>query len=261
MYKRGRTKVAMMTNWPELFENLPYPAVTLPFDHGALHCIERAGVKVFRPKYIKFLEDNPTRYHFQKGHFIESMCRSVGIEGTVELRPHVAVTKKERSRWANCRGSIIVQTSRANPRFELQNKEWVTQNWHQLSKLLDGKIPVVQIGSADDPAFEGARDLRGKTTLRDAMAILSNAGLFLGVEGFLMHLAAAVQTSSVIIYGGYLDPSKSGYPENTNLFTELPCSPCGLTNHCEYDRECMRRITPEMVVEAVRKHRKAKQDL
>ena len=46
MHKRGRTKVDMMSNWPELFENLPYPAKVIPYDYGAQHCIERAGVKL-----------------------------------------------------------------------------------------------------------------------------------------------------------------------------------------------------------------------
>jgi hypothetical protein len=252
LHKRGRTKVAMMSNWPELFENLPYPAKVIPYDYGALHCIERAGVKLRQPSYVKAVTTAPLRYEFQSGHFIESMCRSVGIEGDIDLRPHVALTEQECSRWADCRGAVVVQTSRANPRFELRNKEWLPEYWEKLPHWLGGLAPLVQVGGAEDPPFAGARDLRGRTSLRDAMAIVSNARLFLGLEGFLMHLAAAVGTRSVIIYGGYLHPSQSGYPGNTNLFTELPCSPCGFASHCDFDRECMRKITPEMVAEAVR---------
>lgn len=247
----------MMSNWPELFENLPYPATVVPFDYGALHCIERAGVSVLKPNYVKNIQSDPLRYEFQDGHFVESMCRSVGIEGDIELRPHVAVTEKERSRWGDCRDAIVVQTSRANPRFELRNKEWMPAYWQQLPKLLGGGRLIVQLGGADDPPFAGARDLRGKTSLRDAIAIMSNAKLFVGLEGFLMHMAAAVGTRAVIVYGGYLHPSQSGYLGNINVFVELPCSPCGLANHCDFDRECMRRITPEMVAEAAREAQQA----
>lgn len=252
MHKRGRTRVAMMSNWPELFENLPYPAKVVPFEYGALHCIERAGVKVLKPNYVKNIQSDPLRYEFEDGHFIQSMCRSVGIEGEIELRPHVAVTEEERSRWADCRDAIVVQTSRANPRFELRNKEWLPEYWQRLPELLNGLAAVVQIGGGEDPLFTGARDLRGKTSLRDVMAIMDSARLFVGLEGFLMHMAAAAGTKAVIVYGGYLQPSQSGYPGNFNLFTELPCSPCGYASHCDFSHECMRQITPEIVAEAVR---------
>lgn len=251
MQKRGRTKVAMMSNWPELFENLPYPAKVVPYDYGALHCIERTGIRVLHPSYGRVVQTDPLRFEFDLPHFVESMCRSVGIKGEIESRAHVALTDAERSRWVDCQGSIVVQTSRINPRFELRNKEWLPEYWKALPALLEGIAPLVQVGGTDDPPFAGARDLRGRTSLRDVMGVLSNARLFVGLEGFLMHLARAVETMAVIIYGGYLHPSQSGYAENVNLFSALPCSPCGYPNHCEFDRECMRRITPELVAEAV----------
>lgn len=80
---------------------------------------------------------------------------------------------------------------------------------------------------------------------------MANVRVFVGLEGFLMHLAKAVGVPSVIIYGGWISPHRSGYDNNINLFTSLPCSPCGFTNHCDYDRECMKQITPETVAKAV----------
>ena len=55
----------------------------------------------------------------------------------------------------------------------------------------------------------------------------------------------------VILFGGYTHPSASGYPENRNLFTALPCSPCGQPVHCDRGRACMRQISPEAVAAAV----------
>ena len=52
------------------------------------------------------------------------------------------------------------------------------------------------------PPLKGALDLRGKTGLREAAAILSNSLVFIGQVGFLMHLARAVDCRSVIVYGG-----------------------------------------------------------
>jgi ADP-heptose:LPS heptosyltransferase len=111
---------------------------------------------------------------------------------------------------------------------------------------------MVQLGAASDPPLANVRDLRGRTTIREAAAVLAGSRLFIGMVGFLMHLARAVGTRSVIVYGGREHPSQSGYRVNTNLFTELPCSPCWYWNRCPYDRECMRRITAADVIAAGR---------
>lgn len=67
-----------------------------------------------------------------------------------------------------------------------------------------------------------------------------------------MHLARAVECPAVILYGGREAPWQSGYTCNTNLYSPLPCAPCWLWNHCDYDRECMNRITVSDVVQAIR---------
>ena len=84
MHRRGRSRVAMMTGWPELFRNLPVPVRTLPYDLRALKRIQRAGVTVWCPRYATIAQEEPLRFAFPPGHFIESMCRSVGIEGPVD---------------------------------------------------------------------------------------------------------------------------------------------------------------------------------
>lgn len=250
MYKRGRSDVAMMSNWPELFENLPYPKKVIPFEYGAIHCIEKAGIRTLKPVYGEEVSKEPQKFFFRDLPFIQSMCESVGVEGSVENRPEIRLTEKEKNRYGEFHGSIVVQTSRKNPRYKIANKEWVPENWKRLGDQLARMGRMVQVGSADDPEIVGAADLRGKTTIRELASLMANARVFVGLEGFLMHLARAVDLPSVIIYGGWIAPRQSGYENNINLFTALPCSPCGFTNHCDYDRECMKKITPEKVVEA-----------
>jgi len=253
MYKRGRSDVAMMSSWPELFENLPYPKKVIPFEYGAIHCIEKAGIRTLKPVYGEEVSKEPQKFVFRNQPFIQSMCESVGVEGPVENRPEIRLTEKEKNRYGEFQGSIVVQTSRKNPRYQFANKEWVPGNWKQLGDQLSGMGRLVQVGSADDPEIFGAADLRGKTTIRELASLMANARVFVGLEGFLMHLARAVDLPSVIIYGGWIAPNQSGYENNINLFTALPCSPCGFTNHCDYDRECMKKITPETVAEAAQK--------
>jgi lipopolysaccharide transport system ATP-binding protein len=65
-----------------------------------------------------------------------------------------------------------------------------------------------------------------------------------------VHIAAAAGTPAVVIFGGFEHPVGSSYPGNIDLFTQLPCSPCWLKTPCPYDRECLRRISPEAVLKA-----------
>ena len=66
-----------------------------------------------------------------------------------------------------------------------------------------------------------------------------------------MHLARAVETRSVIIYGGRLKAWQSGYPCNENIETNPDCSPCWQNNHCDYDRKCLKEISVNDVLEAI----------
>ena len=75
--------------------------------------------------------------------------------------------------------------------------------------------------------------------------------MFLGLVGFVMHLARAVECPSVIVYGGREPPELTGYACNTNLDSRPPCSPCWYYSHCEFDRRCLTAIAPAAVVNAV----------
>ena len=100
--------------------------------------------------------------------------------------------------------------------------------------------------------LQGERGIFTADTLREAAAVLLHSSVFIGLVGFLMHLAKAVGTRSVIVYGGREHPSQSGYADNVNLYTDLPCAPCWYWNHSPYSRECMRRIQAADVIGAVR---------
>jgi len=132
----------------------------------------------------------------------------------------------------------------------MKNKEWYPERFQEVVARLQGRAALVQLGSLSDPPLKGALDLRGKTSLRESAAILANAIVFIGLDGFLMHLARAVECRSVIVYGGRLKPSLLGYIANKNLVGVTPCSPCWEENKCDYDRECMKMISVEPVVNA-----------
>lgn len=96
--------------------------------------------------------------------------------------------------------------------------------WKEIVYLLSlHNFNVVQIGLMEDELIDGVLDLRG-TTIEEAAQIIRHAKVHLGTEGGLVHLARAVATKSVVLFG----PTPStflGYPQNMNL-TVGECSAC-----------------------------------
>ena len=68
-----------------------------------------------------------------------------------------------------------------------------------------------------------------------------------------MHLANGVKKKSVIIFGGYLYPSITGYPCNQNLYVDIDCAPCFVRRKkCDHTK-CMDMINPNDVIQAAEK--------
>lgn len=183
-------------------------------------------------------------------HIIAELCLRVGIQGSVELRPYLHLTETERARGDWTKGMIAVQSSGLAARWPMRNKEWFPERMQQVVDTLIRDYPIVQVGSPSDPPMTGAADLRGRTSVRELAAILSQCRLYIGNVGFPMHVARAVECPAVIIFGGREAPWQSGYSANINLYSSLPCSPCWLWNTCAFDRTCMKQIEPRHVVEA-----------
>jgi ADP-heptose:LPS heptosyltransferase len=177
------------------------------------------------------------------------MCARAGLKGTVELRPYLYLERAEVE--AAGHGSIVMQTGSLGARFPMANKQWPPERFQEVADALSPHHEIVQLGSTEDYPLAGARDLRGRTTLREAAAVLAGARLFVGLVGGLMHLARAVDCRAVIVYGGRETPQLSGYIANENLSTSPPCAPCWQRNRCDYGRRCLEEIHPPEVLAAI----------
>lgn len=105
-------------------------------------------------------------------------------------------------------------------------------------------------GGEEIPLLENVIDKRG-LPIRKSAGIIKQSLFFLGLEGGLMHLAYAVHTSAIIIYGGFILPESSAYPENITIYNKVDCSPCYISYqrmaNCN-DMKCMKGISPEFVI-------------
>ncbi len=168
------------------------------------------------------------------GHIAQQMADHLGLTLAPEWRPVLPVPDGPRDRRL-----IVFQNSCRGARYAATTKEWPHARWNELAARLAPEFRLVQIGTTADPAVPGTEDRRGRTALLDAARLIAGAGLFLGLESGLQHVAAAVRTPAVIIYGGRSRPRETGYPFNRNLTREPACVGCGLNDGCPHQLVCL----------------------
>ena len=97
-------------------------------------------------------------------------------------------------------------------------------------------------------------NLAGRTSLRELCAVLKACRLLLTNDTGPMHVAAAVGTPVVAIFGStspnLTGPGLPGDPRHHLLDSHAPCSPCFL-RECPIDFRCMRGVPVERVANAV----------
>jgi heptosyltransferase-1 len=115
-------------------------------------------------------------------------------------------------------------------------KHWVERRWAALARLVKETfdLPVVLAGGpadrqAADRILAGSGgdliDLVGKTSLTEAVAVVSEAALVIGVDTALTHAAHGFLRPTVCVFGpaGYSDPPT---PLSRMVRHWLPCVPC-----------------------------------
>lgn len=250
--KRGAGKIVMFSKYASLFEGNTDIAAVHNLGYASIGRLRNWGYSVIIPQYATYdaTTDRDLNFH---AHFIETMCRMAGITGKIELRPYIHLHPEEMKKGRLDPSQAVIHSAGL---ALMKNKQWFPERYQTVADGLRQDVRWIQLGLAEDPPISGALDLRGRTTLRETAAILANSRIFLGEAGFLMHLARAVETRSVIVYGGREDPAVSGYRVNENMVGRTICSPCWQRTRCDYGHECMRMIEPNEVIVAVRRQLK-----
>jgi heptosyltransferase II len=144
-------------------------------------------------------------------------------------------------------------------------KQWPLEHFSALIKLVHEHKPDMQIvilGSNKDcinaekilstTSVGYIKNLCGKTTLAEAMHIISKAHTIVTHDSGLMHIAAAIGTPIVAIYGSsspiHTPPlhHKAKY-----IWLNIECSPC-FARECKFGHyNCLQNITPDHVFEKI----------
>lgn len=238
--KRGEKNIVFRTLYPELFLNNTDVDRVIRKKIPLLAPALAHGLNLFQLTYFVPLKE----------HFLVSMCRMAVITSEVALRPYLFLRPNELAGGHLFDRQIVIQSAGIGSTTPMRNKEWYPTRFQAVADRLQSQGTLIQLGTPLDPPLKGTVDLRGKTNLRQAAAILANSLVFVGQVGFLMHLARAVDCRSAIVYGGRETPETTGYIANKNMVGITPCSPCWEENKCDYDRECMKMISVEAVASA-----------
>ena len=90
----------------------------------------------------------------------------------------------------------------------------------------------MQIGAAGSRVLNSVIDFTGKTSFREAAALIGKSVMFLSNEGGLVHAATAVGTQSAIVICGHHSSEMVAYPQNITLNASTH-GVCGMKTFCE----------------------------
>ncbi|WP_026899013.1 glycosyltransferase family 9 protein [Daejeonella oryzae] len=254
LFKITRRKIWVLTHYPEVFENNPAVLIIPNNKDWKIEILKMMNFRMIQPEYTEFITDDKQKS--PDNHIIREIARKMNIINfnIIPIQPLIYLKSNEIVKKTGKKPRIIIQSGSTGANYFMLNKQWHPERFQELINLLLPTADVIQLGSVNDYKLEGAVDLRGKTSLRNAFGWLAGSDLFIGLVGFYMHAAKAVNCHSLIIYGGREHPSQSGYANNINLFTEMPCSPCWQWNQCDYNKQCMDLISAKQVYKEVAAH-------
>ena len=213
------------TNFPGLLKGLPFIYAVRGYDELPGDCLS-----------LEYEDLIPPRRHIAK-----ILGDKLGLR-IRDVRPSCAVNLEIVSRflaeWRDMRRPRIIVNRRAGP--WTPNKDWPDEYWGDLLDRLTARFSVIEIGaSAQDRGVQPGDhylDLRGKTGLEELVAAIGAADLHVGPISGPVHIAAALGTPAVVIYGGYEHPVCTAYPGNINLYSPVHCDRAGCARHAHIAR-------------------------
>ncbi len=163
-----------------------------------------------------------------------------------------------------------------NPSGSWKTKRWPLRYFSQVSKRLieDFNASILIFGGKGEEYF--AEDILknsgpgkvvsavGKTTLKQARELLSKMNYFITPDSGLMHIASSIPTLKTIALFGPTDPGLTGPVSKNSVILQgsLYCIPC-FKKDCPLNKLkdfqlkecvlCMKRISPDMVYDAISK--------
>ncbi len=205
---------------------------------------------------------------FRQRHTVEKhldALRHLGLHPAQSERSLVFNPGKQAESRIN---SILDEHLGQNRKFIVfhPTSRWMFKSWsaekasHLIQMLQDHDIQVVITAAPSEkershveqilkPIQRPVINLTGELNLRELGSIIEKASLFIGMDSVPMHLAAAMKTPSVALFGPSGDKEWAPWMVQSRVLTsDISCRPCGMDG-CGGSKisDCLEQIPPSTV--------------
>jgi lipopolysaccharide heptosyltransferase II len=237
---------------------------------GAAHRVGYAENQ-YKFLYNHLLSSSSDFWQKEKTHSAEQQLALLGFVGVpVEDKPktRLVVTEAARNSIEERLAKSKIENRKSkialvHPVAAFETKQWATENFAQAADFLyeKGFRMVAVATKKESEVLEKLKQLSRSPilafddlTLPEITALASKAALFVGNDSGIAHIAAAVQTPSVVIFGSsnihHWRPWSSA--PNEIVYETMPCQPCAGYFCKEFDQpECIRKVSVENVLKAI----------
>lgn len=143
-------------------------------------------------------------------------------------------------------------------------KRWYPEKFAEVARALSDRYEIVLFGGPGEVEMatdiecrlEGiaVKNMAGKTSVQELCAMIGGLDLFITNDSGPMHVAAAYQVPTVAIFGPtrHLETSQWQNEKSVIVRHDMECAPC-MKRECPLGHhECMKSITSNEVIEAVK---------
>lgn len=160
--------------------------------------------------------------------------------------PYVKIPQRWSQKYKHLRDCVLFA-----PEGGHASRQWPVEHAEHLKQHLDGK-PLVLIGTQKTNDIPCDVDLRGHMQLHDLWGILAIASVVITMDSGVLHLASALKTPTVALFGG-IDYRYRIRPNQQviALQSDLPCCPCNKNETCNDRFDCIKSPTTRDILNAV----------
>lgn len=234
----------------------------------------RVGYSYYQYSFLyNYLLDSSTDFWQQEvTHSAEHQLALLGFVGVpVSDKPksQLAVTESAKTSIEDkLKSKIQTPNSKLallHPVAAFDTKQWATENFARVAEFLAGKdFQIIAVATKKErEILENLKKLSrvpiltfDDLTLPEITALSSKANIFIGNDSGIAHIAAAVGTMSVVVFGSSNINQWRPWTDAPNeiVYEKLPCQPCAGYFCKEFDQpKCILSVEVRNVIKAIEK--------